>query len=204
MTETWGIVVAGGRGDRFGGPKQFELLGGEPLWEWGRRALIDGGVDNVVVVGDVADGVTPGMRRRDSVAAGLASVPVTAQYVLVHDAARPLATPALVGRVVERLQRGDVAGVVPGIPVRDATKRVDGERVVAAVGRQDLVAVQTPQGFRAQVLRDAHAKVGGDAADDAELVAEVGGEVVVVAGEVTNLKVTVPDDLRLVEAIHAS
>jgi 2-C-methyl-D-erythritol 4-phosphate cytidylyltransferase len=203
VNETWGIVVAGGRGERFGGLKQFQLLGGEPLWEWARRALVDGGVRDVVVVGDVEGGITPGERRRDSVAAGLARVPDSARYVLVHDAARPLATPDLVQRVVARLQAGDVAGVIPGNPVKDATKRVEGELVVAAVSRDDLVAVQTPQGFVTALLREAHTRVGGDAADDAEMVDEIGGRVVVVPGEVTNIKVTVPADLRLVEAIHA-
>lgn len=203
MSRPWGIVVAGGRGDRFGGPKQFELLGGEPLWEWARRALVEGGVADVVVVGDVEGGATGGARRRDSVAAGLARVPESVPFVLVHDAARPLATPDLVRRVVARLERGDVAGVVPGNPVQDAIKRVEGERVMAAVRRDGLVAVQTPQGFDTAVLRRAHEQVTGDAADDAELVAEAGGVIAYVPGEVTNIKVTVPADLRLVEAIHA-
>ena len=204
MSEAWGIVVAGGRGDRFGGPKQFELLGGEPLWEWARRSLIEGGVGNVIVVGAVDGAVEPGVRRRDSVAAGLAEVPDGVEHVLVHDAARPLATPALVQRVLVRLRRGDVAGVIPANAVRDATKRVEGERIVAAVDRDDLVTVQTPQGFVAAILRKAHATVEGDAADDAELVAGLDEAVVYVEGEVTNVKVTVPADLRLVEAIHAS
>lgn len=204
MTDAWGIVVAGGRGDRFGGPKQLELLGGEPLWEWARRSLIEGGVSNVVVVGAMDGAVDPGERRRDSVAAGLAEVPDGVEYVLVHDAARPLATPMLTERVLARLRQGDVAGVVPGNAVRDATKRVEGERVVAAVDRDDLVTVQTPQGFVAAVLRRAHATVEGDAADDAELVAGLDEPVVYVEGEITNLKVTVAADLRLVEAIHAS
>ena len=204
MSGTWGIVVAGGRGDRFGGPKQFELLGGEPLWEWARRALVEGGVDQVVVVGDVEGGVPGGERRRDSVAAGLARIPDEVEFVLVHDAARPLATPDLVRRVTARLSVGDVEGVIPGNPVRDATKRVEGERVVAAVTREGLMTVQTPQGFITAALREAHERVGGDAADDAEMVGEIGGTVVVVPGEITNLKVTVPADLRLVEAIHAS
>ena len=204
MSAAWGIVVAGGRGDRFGGPKQLELLGGEPLWEWARRSLLEGGVSSVVVVGEMAGAVAPGARRRDSVVAGLAEVPDDVPYVLVHDAARPLATPALVERVLERLRRGDVAGVIPGTAVRDATKRVEGERVIAAVPRDDLISVQTPQGFVATALRDAHGTVPGDAADDAEMVAAAGGTVVFVDGEVTNLKVTVPGDLRLVEAIHAS
>lgn len=204
MSDAWGIVVAGGRGDRYGGPKQFELLGGEPLWEWARRALLEGGVAQVIVVGDVEGGTAGGVRRRDSVAAGLASVPEDVRFVLVHDAARPLATPDLVRRVVARLERGDVAGVIPGTPIRDATKRVDGERVVGTVRRDDLMTVQTPQGFDTRVLREAHQRVEGDVADDAELVADIGGEVVLVPGEVTNIKVTVPADLRLVEAIHAS
>ncbi|MBT8164635.1 MAG: NTP transferase domain-containing protein [Acidimicrobiia bacterium] len=204
MTDAWGIVVAGGRGDRFGGPKQLELLGGEPLWEWARRSLIEGGVSTVVVVGAMDGAVDPGERRRDSVAAGLAEVPDGVEYVLVHDAARPLATPTLTERVLARLRQGDVAGVIPGNAVRDATKRVEGERVVAAVDRDDLVTVQTPQGFVAAVLRRAHATVEGDAADDAELVAGLDEPVVYVEGEITNLKVTVPADLRLVEAIHAS
>ncbi|MGI9648518.1 MAG: IspD/TarI family cytidylyltransferase [Acidimicrobiia bacterium] len=203
MNETWGIVVAGGRGDRFGGPKQFELLGGEPLWEWARRSLIDGGVHDVVIVADFDGAAPPGDRRRDSVESGLARVPTGVDFVLVHDAARPLATPDLVRRVIARLEIGDVAGVVPATPIHDATKRVDGERVVAAVTRDDLVTVQTPQGFAAAQLREAHQRIGGDAADDAEMVAEIGGAVVTVPGEVTNLKVTVPSDLRLVEAIHA-
>lgn len=204
MTAIWGVVVAGGRGDRFGGPKQHELLGGEPLWEWARRALVEGGVADVVLVGEMEGAVPGGERRRDSVAAGLQVVPDDIPFVLVHDAARPLASPALVRRVCERLLLGDVAGVVPAIPVRDATKRIDGDHLVAAVPRDDLVSVQTPQGFQSGLLREAHASVGGDAADDAELVAAIGGEVVTVEGEVTNLKVTVPADLRLVEAIHAS
>lgn len=204
MSEAWGIVVAGGRGDRFGGPKQFELLGGEPLWEWARRSLIEGGVGAVVVVGAMDGAVEPGLRRRDSVAAGLAEVPDGVEHVLVHDAARPLATPALVARVLARLRQGDVAGVIPANAVRDATKRVEGERIVASVDRDDLVTVQTPQGFVAAILRKAHATVEGDAADDAELVAGLDEAVVYVEGEVTNVKVTVPADLRLVEAIHAS
>jgi 2-C-methyl-D-erythritol 4-phosphate cytidylyltransferase len=204
VSDAWGIVVAGGSGDRFGGPKQFELLGGEPLWEWARRSLIEGGVADVIVVGAMDGAVKPGDRRRDSVAAGLAEVPDEVPYILVHDAARPLATPALVERVLVRLRQGDVAGVIPANAVRDATKRVEGERVVAAVARDDLVTVQTPQGFVAEALRRAHATVEGDAADDAELVAGIDGTVVYVEGEITNLKVTVPADLRLVEAIHAS
>lgn len=204
MTHAWGIVVAGGVGSRFGGRKQFEHLGGEPLWEWARRALVSGGVSDVVVVGEVEDGVPPGRRRRDSVLAGLVQVPDEVPYVLVHDAARPLASAQLVERVLERLTAGDADGVVPAIPVRDAIKHVSGNKVLASVDREDLVVVQTPQGFGTPVLRRAHAQTTQDAADDAEIVAEVGGSLVTVEGELTNLKVTYPEDLTLLEAIHAS
>ena len=200
----WGIVVAGGRGERFGGRKQFELLGGEPLWEWAQRSLIEGGVADVIVVGDVPGGVTPGERRRDSVAAGLAALPADAGFVLVHDAVRPLASPALVGRVTDRLVRGDADGVVPALPVRDALHVVEGGQVIEPVDRSRLTTAQTPQGFMVDVLKKAHEASSADAADDAELVIAAGGQVVTVEGEVTNLKVTYPADLRLLEAIHAS
>nr|NIS40505.1 NTP transferase domain-containing protein [Desulfuromonadales bacterium] len=147
MTQVWGIVVAGGLGSRFGGRKQFEQLGGEALWEWSRRALVNGGVADVVVVGDVGGGAPPGPRRRDSVRSGLDRIPEGVPYVLIHDAARPLASNDLVRRVLARLTRGDVDGVVPVIPVRDAIKHVTGDKVLGSLDRTDLVQVQTPQGF---------------------------------------------------------
>jgi 2-C-methyl-D-erythritol 4-phosphate cytidylyltransferase len=196
-----GIVVAAGRGERFGGPKHTLELGGIALWERARRALVAGGVDRVVVVGDVSGGVPGGRRRRDSVAAGLAALPDGARWVLVHDAARPLADADLVARVVERLLRGDADGVVPTVPVRDTLKLVEGERVIETIDRSPLVAVQTPQGFRMPVLRAAHAEVEGDASDDARIVEQWGGRVVAVAGDPLNLKITYPADLLLAEAL---
>ena len=90
----WGIVVAGGSGLRFGGPKHSMELQGKPLWSWGRDMLVDAGVSHVVVVGPVPGGIPGGNRRRDSVAAGLAEIPDDVDYVIVHDAARPLANTA--------------------------------------------------------------------------------------------------------------
>ena len=197
----WGIVVAAGSGTRFGGPKYDVLLAGRPLWAWAREALTSGGAGDVVIVGDVPHGVGGGLRRRDSVAAGLAHVPDDCTYTLVHDAARPLASPDLVGRVIARLDRGDVDGVVPAIPVRDTIKRVDNEKVVATVDRHVLAAVQTPQGFRTEVLRAAHQASDADATDDAAMVERIGGTVVTVAGDPRNVKVTYPDDLLLAEAL---
>lgn len=198
----WGIVVAAGTGARFGAPKHRLRLAGRPLWQWARDALLEGGVTQVVVVGPVEGGVAGGERRRDSVAAGLQALPDGIPFVLVHDAARPLAGPALVRRVIDRLMIGDVAAVVPGIPVRDTLKSVAGDTVVETVERVDLITVQTPQGFVTSELIAAHARDDDDASDDALLIERQGGTVVWVAGEPTNLKVTYPEDLRVVEALQ--
>ncbi len=144
-----------------------------------------------------------GDRRRDSVAAGLAAISDHAGFVLIHDAARPLVTPDLVRAVIDRLLVGDVAGVVPVVPVRDTLKRVAGEFVVETVNRSDLVAVQTPQGFNLEALRAAHAVAGGDATDDASMVEAVGGTIATVDGDPANLKVTYPEDLAVAEALRS-
>ncbi len=196
----FGIVVAAGLGERFGGPKASVLLGGQPLWTRGVDALLGAGALHVVVVGEVPGGVPGGRRRRDSVAAGLRALPADATHVLIHDAARPLATASLGRAVVARLTVGNVDGVVPGIPVRDTLKHVDGERVAATVDRAGLIAVQTPQGFVLSALRAAHAADDADATDDAQLVERNGGSVVYVTGEHANLKITYPEDLAVAEA----
>lgn len=195
-----GVVVAAGSGDRFGEPKHAITIKGVPMWELARAALVDGGVDDVVVVGDVPGGVRGGARRQDSVAAGLAALGDVA-WVLVHDAARPLADRDLVRRVIGRLLEGDVDGVVPVVPVRDTIKRVRGSKVVETIDRSDLASVQTPQGFRGDVLRKAHRTVTDEVTDDARMVELIGGIVATVAGSPANVKVTYPADLALAEAL---
>ena len=199
----WGILLAAGRGTRFGRPKHNLELHDVPLWQWAHRALIDGGVEELVVVGDVEGAVPGGDRRQDSVAAGLEQIPVDDGLVLVHDAARPLLTPDLVQRVIARMAIGDVAGVIPAVPIRDTIKRVDHERVTETVDRGDLVSVQTPQGFDLRTLRSAHASFDGNATDDSSMVESIGGSVAVVEGDPMNLKVTYPEDLLLVEALRS-
>jgi 2-C-methyl-D-erythritol 4-phosphate cytidylyltransferase len=196
-----GIVVAAGSGLRFGGTKHTAVLRGRPLWERSRDALAAGGVDEIVVVGDVPGGIPGGARRRDSVRAGLAELGEGAEWVLVHDAARPLVPAEVVGRVIERLLAGDVDGVVPVIPVRDTLKRVAGDRIVETVDRAPLVAVQTPQGFRVRSLVAAHDADVDDASDDALLVERAGGSVVTVEGHPANMKITYPGDLAVAEAL---
>ncbi len=144
--------------------------------------------------------VAGGASRSASVRAGLAAVPAGAGVVAVHDAARPLASPALWARMLDSVGDGSpgVDGAVPVVPVTDTLRSVGG----GAVDRSTLVAVQTPQVFVATVLRDAHA--GGDeATDDATLVEAAGGRVVHVEGEPTNLKITSPGDLDAARALLA-
>jgi 2-C-methyl-D-erythritol 4-phosphate cytidylyltransferase len=145
--------------------------------------------------------VTGGATRAHSGRAGLAVVPASADVVLVHDAARPLATEALFAAVIDAVRDG-ADGAVPGLPVADTIKRVDGDRVIETVPRDDLVAVQTPQAFRADALRAAH-RDRADGTDDAALIERDGGKVVVVPGDPANVKVTAPDDLELVAMLQA-
>jgi 2-C-methyl-D-erythritol 4-phosphate cytidylyltransferase len=128
-------------------------------------------------------------------------VPASAAVVVVHDAARPCASPALFDAVVAAVRAGADAAV-PGLPIADTVKRVDGDRITETLARSELVAVQTPQAFAAAALRAAH-EGGGDATDDAALVEAAGGRAVVVPGEPGNLKITRPDDLRVAGALAA-
>jgi 2-C-methyl-D-erythritol 4-phosphate cytidylyltransferase len=195
--KTAAVIVAAGSGTRFGGTKHDVLLDGIELWQRSVDVFDAVGIDEIVVVGDVPGGIPGGPRRRDSVALGLAALSSDADWVLVHDAARPLVTAELVERVLERCVVGDTDGVIPAIPLVDTVKRVDGESVIATVDRSLLVSVQTPQAFRLSVLRSAHLRDGSDATDDATMVERIGGTVVHVMGEVRNLKITVPEDLAV-------
>jgi 2-C-methyl-D-erythritol 4-phosphate cytidylyltransferase len=203
----WGIVVAAGRGDRFGAPKQFCELAGMRVVDHALRSLGRACAGVIVVLppgvewdgAPVAAAVTGGDTRSDSVRAGLSAVPDTADVVVVHDAARPLATRALFDAVIDAVQRGADAAI-PGLPVTDTVKRVDGTQVEATVDRAHLVTVQTPQAFRADVLRRVHS-AGGDATDDAALVEASAGKVVVVPGEPRNIKITDPTDLLIAAAL---
>lgn len=146
--------------------------------------------------------VEGGARRQDSVAAAIAAAPDAAWY-LVHDGARPFASAALARRVIEGARRHGAA--VPGVPVADTIKHIDGDgRVLATVERAPLRAVQTPQGFAGPLLRRAHAEVTGDVTDDAAMVEWLGVPVFVVPGDPANVKVTTPADLAVARALLAA
>jgi 2-C-methyl-D-erythritol 4-phosphate cytidylyltransferase len=206
--EVWVIVVAAGQGRRFGQPKQFAVLGGRPVIEWSLEASrsVARGVVAVVPesflkspgIGTGADRVIAGgPTRASSVRRGLAAVPDNADVLVVHDAARPLASRELFCAVVEAVVAG-ADGAVPGLAVADTIKRVHSGRVVETLDRNELVAVQTPQAFRAEALRRAHARAP-EATDDASLLEALGLNVVVVPGEYHNLKLTSPEDLATAE-----
>jgi 2-C-methyl-D-erythritol 4-phosphate cytidylyltransferase len=217
-THVWAVLVAAGRGERLGEerPKAFVRLGELPLLAEPLRRLDESEwVDGVVVVAPpeweepaillaeelgaskVTACVTGGETRSDSVRAGVGEVPDDAAVIIVHDAARPLLPPEMVGRLVEALGEG-FDGAVPALPVSDTVKRVEHDVVLETLARDGLVVVQTPQAFVAGVLRAALA--GGDASDCASLVERNGGRVRIVAGDERLLKVTTPADLERVAA----
>lgn len=133
---------------------------------------------------------------------GLAAVPDDAEIIVIHDAARPLAGPQLWADSIEAIRAGADAALC-AVGVSDTIKRVEGGHVIATVDRADLVAVQTPQAFRAGALRNAHAR-GGEATDDGALVEAGGGRVVVVPGSPTNIKITHRRDLVVASALVSS
>ncbi len=198
-----------------GAPKALRSLAGEPLLLHAVRGLREvPGIGPVAVAappGEVAEVrallsayevvvVPGGAERSDSVCAALSALPAGAELVLVHDAARCLTPPAVFRAVIDAL-RGGAGAVVPVLPVHDTVKRVDGDRVVETVSRADLRAVQTPQGFRRELLVEAHSRAAGLHTDDAGMVEAVGGEVVVVPGHEEAFKITRPVDLLLAEAV---
>lgn len=205
------VLPAAGRGERMGAGvvKALRELSGRPLLlhavEGVRAVPAVGPVVVVVPVGLVNDvtvllaaydvHVVPGGdHRQDSVRLGLAALPDDVDLVLVHDAARALAPPAVFEAVIAALRAG-AGAVVPVLPVADTVKRVAGDRVTATLDRDDLRAVQTPQGFRREVLERAHHEARGPSTDDAGLVEALGVDVVTVPGAEEAFKVTRPFDL---------
>jgi 2-C-methyl-D-erythritol 4-phosphate cytidylyltransferase len=220
------VVAAAGAGDRLGGevPKAFVELAGRPLAAWSIAALAQSRrVERLVVaappgyedqlsalVTDAAPQrrveVVPGGASRSRSVAEAVRVLSDATVVLVHDAARPLVRPDLVDRCIEQLERWGCDAAIAAARATDAVKEADpGGRVLATLERSRLWAVQTPQAFRAEALRDALGKADLDRAyDDAQLVEEAGGDVRIVEAPRENFKVTTGLDLRLAEFVLKS
>lgn len=200
----WTVVVAGGRGARFGERKQYQPLGGARVLDWAIRSAAAHSEGVVVVVpADVAEAGEPGVdavvaggdTRSASVRAGLAAVPAHAEVIVVHDGARPVPAPDVWERVLAAVTEGADAAV-PAVPVTDTLRLIGG----GTVDRSRMVAVQTPQAFRAGALRAAH-EGEPEGTDDASLVEAAGGRVVVVDGNPSNIKITTPVDLAFAELL---
>jgi 2-C-methyl-D-erythritol 4-phosphate cytidylyltransferase len=213
------LIVAAGRGERLGSgqPKALVSLCGRPMLEWSVAALrAVPEVTQIVVAlpGDALDAapegttaVAGGQQRSHSVRNALAACS-DGDPVLVHDAARPLVTPALFNQALLALERNPEAdAIVVAEPVTDTIKEVgdDGATVLRTVARARLWAIQTPQVFRRAVLERVLAEASeqdlAGATDDAGLVERAGGTVRVLGGDPTNLKITTRADLRLAEML---
>jgi 2-C-methyl-D-erythritol 4-phosphate cytidylyltransferase len=227
MAEKTAAIVAGaGRGERIGtkGGKQFLKLAGIPVLartllniqavpEVGEIVLVVNGDDLGRAEKDIVEAfcltkvrriIEGGEWRQESVFRALRSLSSGVESIVVHDGARPLATPDLFSRVIRVLEECDCEGVISAIPVVDTVKEVEGGWVARTPERRRLWAVQTPQCFSSFALMDAHEKASQEgvwATDDAALLERYRYSVRVVEGELTNLKITFPRDMIIAEAL---
>jgi len=218
MIHVSAIIAAGGRGARFGAdrPKQLLSVGGRPILQRSVEAfLTNDRVHDIVVALPQELVVAPptyltharvemvvgGERRQDSVSSAFARVAARADVVVVHDAARPFVSAALIARTVDAA--AEFGAAIAALPARDTVKRADRDRiVVGTLPRHEVYLAQTPQAFRTSVLRDALAlATGADATDEAVLAEQAGYAVHLVDGDPRNLKITTPDDLAMAEAL---
>jgi 2-C-methyl-D-erythritol 4-phosphate cytidylyltransferase len=220
------IVVAAGSGRRLLSdiPKAFVRVAGHPMLYYSLRALgaVRSIVETVIALPPamqqaarqetIAAGLEipvklalGGAERQDSVRIALELTSVDSELVVVHDAARPFAAPALFESCLEAASR--VGGAITAVPLSDTIKRVEDQTIRATVARTGLYQAQTPQAFRRDLLlaahRDAH-RNGFAATDDAELVERIGGRVDIVEGSTANLKITTRADLDLAEILAKS
>ena len=208
MSQCAAIIAAAGSGERFGAtlPKALITLGNRTLIEHAVAALAPIASEIVIcapagyekqiqeLVGADITVVTGGTTRSDSVRAGIAALTGKNKYVLVHDAARALASTQLAKNVLAALEKGEVA-IIPGLELIDTVKSVDaGGHVTSTPDRASLRRVQTPQGFDLEILKKAHSS-GANATDDGALVEAIGHKVLIINGEERALKITTPADL---------
>ena len=214
------IIAAGGRGSRFGGsqPKQLQMLAGVPILKRTVDAFLQGyGFDEVVVALPPELAVNPpsyldsviivegGERRQDSVANAFGAVAPSSQIIVIHDAARPLVSSALIERTIDAAAKHGAA--IAALQARDTVKRTDGSRIIrGTIPREEVFLAQTPQAFRVGVLRDALAlaSTASDATDEAMLAEQAGHSVYLVDGDPRNLKITTPEDLDIAERLAAA
>jgi 2-C-methyl-D-erythritol 4-phosphate cytidylyltransferase len=215
VSHTAAVIVAAGKGERLGSPKQFLPLGGIPILLWSVRAFESHPrVGELVIVlpapvatdppewlrGERVTCCAGGSTRRESAGCGIRAVSREARIILVHDAARPFASHELIDRVISAAI--ETRAALPVLPVVNTIKRVEARGVVETLPREGLGGAQTPQGFEAGLIRTLHdraSREGTAASDDAALCELEGHPVAVVEGDPWNLKITTPADLALAE-----
>jgi 2-C-methyl-D-erythritol 4-phosphate cytidylyltransferase len=212
------IIVAAGESKRMGGvDKMWALIDGKPVLARSLEAFLNcSAIDHIVIVlnkinlkkgrllkKETASAkkitlCTGGMRRQDSVAAGLAKLS-ECQWVVIHDGARPLVTVELIEKCLTAAR--ETGAAIAAVLITDTVKIVRNNKVKQTVPRHVLWAAQTPQVFRYDIIIEAHSKVTSDATDDASLVEQIGYKVVICPGSVENIKITTPDDLIMAESL---
>ncbi|MDE3016668.1 MAG: bifunctional 2-C-methyl-D-erythritol 4-phosphate cytidylyltransferase/2-C-methyl-D-erythritol 2,4-cyclodiphosphate synthase [Pseudomonadota bacterium] len=217
--QTIALLVAGGQSERMQSelPKPYLPLGGEPVLRRALRAFLGhDGIQGVRVVirrehhalyKKAVEGLTlfpcviGGKSRQESVRLGLESIAHRQpEFVLVHDVARPLASPKLIWRVLRALK--DHPAVIPARKLIDTVKRIDGGHIAETIHRENLYTAQTPQGFRFEALLEAHRRFAGEAlTDDAAVVEKAGGTVTIVEGDPENVKITTLEDLKRMQTL---
>lgn len=212
------IIVAAGKGKRFGRPKQFSLLRGRSVLD---RCLekfdTHQKVSEIILVlheerqkkrymrryKKIAAVVKGGRRRQDSVFSGLNRIdPNKADIVLVHDGVRPLVDKDLIERVIDTVCHKGAA--IPAIPVEDTVKIVENRRVKKTLERKNLYRIQTPQGFLYKTLSGAMNKARREnfyGTDEASLVERIGKKIYVIPGDSRNIKITTPRDMKIAESL---
>jgi len=219
------LIAAAGKGQRMGGrvKKQFISLRGMPLLCYALKAFEEfGGIEHMYLVLDEGDFdyckreiiqkygikkvvqlVPGGDRRQDSVWNGLKAMEGHCDMVIVHDGVRPFISPGILNRLMAAMK--DVQAVVPAVPARDTIKRVDGRgNVLDTLQRNTLFHIQTPQGFRYEVIKEAYKRGFKEeirGTDDAYFVERMGIQVKVVEGSYFNIKITTPEDIALAHYI---
>lgn len=218
MSNVSAIVVSAGTGQRLGEDKTFLQLGGRPLIAWCMDTLQGSGTINEIILVLHKDNIEAGRKlvasngwskvvsvcaggrlRQDSVKNGLAEVN-SCDYVLVHDGARPFLSAKLVDDGIEAVRQTGAA--VAAVPLKDTVKQVDGDGLVTGTPERALLrAVQTPQVFRTDILKEAYLALTGEFTDDAAVVEQAGYKVKLYPGDYRNIKITTREDLVLAELI---
>ncbi|QGZ95149.1 bifunctional 2-C-methyl-D-erythritol 4-phosphate cytidylyltransferase/2-C-methyl-D-erythritol 2,4-cyclodiphosphate synthase [Terricaulis silvestris] len=211
------LIVAAGRGERLGSdtPKQYRRLRGRPVLSWSVEAVAAAGIEQIVIAiapehaelcrnatkgGPAVRIVEGGASRTASVRAGLAAI-ADAEAILIHDAARPGLSPSTVTALLAALASAD--GAAPALPVADSLRRIDADRrVIGEVERDGLMRVQTPQAFRADMLRAAYAALGDQVmSDDLAVVRAGGGRCVLILGDPRLMKLTYAEDFAVLDRL---